>query len=201
MTVLKTATIALVSGFSECQRSEVAALYLTAFAPKLKRILGRGPRLHAYVAGCLDPDFAILAVDAATNTIVGIAGYRTEYGGLTNRISSNLRPHYGSFGGFWRGAILTLLELPERSDKLLVDGIAVAASHRDQGVGTKLLRALDDKAVQLGKHGVRLDVVDNNLRARALYERQGYTVTSVHDLGALRLLFGFRRATQMTKML
>ena len=120
---------------------------------------------------------------------------------MTNRFAQELRPHYGQIGSYWRGKIFDWLDRPERSDKLLVDGIAVAEAYRGHGVGTLLMSALERKAQELGKVSVRLDVIDRNVRARVLYDRLGYEVTGAHDLGVLRHAFGFRRATQMTKML
>ncbi|SOH93007.1 Acetyltransferase (GNAT) family protein [Monaibacterium marinum] len=205
MTVLKTDTMQpftrLQHGFPPDQRAQVTAIYMQAFGPKLGRILGTTQRAQDFVAASIDPAFAITAMDSASDQVIGIAGYRTERGGLTNRFGDELRPHYGQFGGLWRGIILDMLETPETSDKFLVDGIAIADSHRGQGIGTSLLHALEQRAVDLGKRAVRLDVIDRNDRARALYARQGYQITGSHDLGVLQYAFGFRHATQMTKML
>ena len=48
---------------------------------------------------------------------------------------------------------------------------------------------------------VRLDVIDSNWRARALYERQGFLATRTESLGLLRLLFGFSASTTMVRPL
>jgi len=193
--------IEVFDGFAPQHRAEVTDLYLDAFGPKLARFLGRGARIRDFVHETLNANFAVVAIDTQTGRVVGVAGFRTEQGGLTERFGARLHGHYGPFGGFWRGLILNLLQTQERSDKLLVDGIAVAERYRGSGIGTALLHALDVKAAALGKQGIRLDVIDENRRAQALYARHGYTVTDAHDIGLLRVIFGFRRATQMTRML
>lgn len=195
------AGIAICDGFRPEQSTEVTQIYAAAFGPKLGRILGRGMRAQRFLAASLDADFALCAVDMATGAIVGIAGYRTERGGLTDRFGVQLRVHYGWAGAFWRGALLRMLETVETPEKLLIDGIAVAPGSRGRGIGTRLLVALEDRARDLGKSALRLDVIDRNVRARELYARAGYEVSGSHDLGPLRHAFGFRRATQMTKML
>jgi ribosomal protein S18 acetylase RimI-like enzyme len=78
-----------------------------------------------------------------------------------------------------------------------MDGIAVDAAARGQGLGTALLTALKTRAAALGKATIRLDVIDTNPRARALYEREGFVAGQTEHLGPLRALFGFSAATTM----
>ncbi|KAB2847490.1 MAG: GNAT family N-acetyltransferase, partial [Hyphomicrobiaceae bacterium] len=66
-----------------------------------------------------------------------------------------------------------------------------------RGVGTLLLRAIKRKAGEHDCSNVRLDVIDTNPRAQQLYEREGFRAVAVRNLGPLRHLFGFRRATTM----
>ena len=188
-------------GFTDAERERVAELYAGAFGHKLGRILGRGRRAAAFLADSLDPDFALVGEDAADGRPIAVAGFRSEEGGLTNGFSDMLTRHYGTLGGLWRRRALELLETPERADKLLVDGIAVDPAWRGRGIGSAMMAALEDIARDRGKRALRLDVIDRNMRARALYARLGFIETASHDLGALRHLYGFARATQMTKML
>ena len=78
-----------------------------------------------------------------------------------------------------------------------MDGICVDAAARGQGVGTRLLNAVKSEAAKRDLGHVRLDVIDTNPKARALYERQGFVAQGTQDIGPLRHVFGFRRATQM----
>lgn len=205
MTVLETATngasFTLSEGFAAGERARIAEIYADAFEGKLGRILGRGPRMHAFLADSLKSEFALVARDRSTREIIGILGVRTEAGGLTAGFGEAMPRHYGWFGARWRGVVLELLETPERADKLLIDGIAIATDRQGEGIGTALLSAAEARAIALGKSALRLDVIDRNLRARALYARLGFVETGTHDLGLLRHAFGFARATQMTKML
>ncbi|WP_316013774.1 GNAT family N-acetyltransferase [Roseobacter sp. HKCCA0434] len=189
--------ISVTRGFAEEERAVMAELYLEAFGDKLGRLLGRGARARRFLAASLDPDFALVA--RLDGTALGLAGFRCEGGGLTDGFARELPRHYGPFGGWWRGSVLAALESREPSDKLYVDGIAVAEAARGCGLGRRLLDALAQEAGKRGKRAVVLDVIDSNIRARALYEREGYRVSGRHDLGPLRHVFGFRRAVQMRR--
>jgi ribosomal protein S18 acetylase RimI-like enzyme len=64
-------------------------------------------------------------------------------------------------------------------------------------VGTRLLEAIAAEAAARGYREVRLDVIEGNDRARALYERAGYRAIGTQSTGLLRFVFGFRSATTM----
>ena len=78
-----------------------------------------------------------------------------------------------------------------------MDGIFVAAAARGQGVGSALLAEIKNHAVTQGYQNVRLDVIDTNPQARALYGRNGFVAQSETDIDPFRHLFGFRKATTM----
>lgn len=80
-----------------------------------------------------------------------------------------------------------------------MDGIFVRAEARGLGVGSALLDAIERHAAGSGLKQVRLDVIDENPRARALYARRGFEATSTVSLGMLKPLFGFQSATTMIK--
>ena len=105
---------------------------------------------------------------------------------------------YG-IGALWRMAALRLLSREVDNARFLVDGLCVHPDARGQGVGTALLDAIAEEARARGYKAVRLDVVDTNPRARALYEREGFTVLRTVEMGVLRHLFGFARSTTMTR--
>lgn len=60
-------------------------------------------------------------------------------------------------------------------DHLLVD-ISLWPHERGQGIGTRLIRAAQDDAQNLGR-GLHLNVLQQNVPARRLYERLGFVVT------------------------
>ena len=68
---------------------------------------------------------------------------------------------------------------------------------REQRVSIKLLTRIADHARATGHHAVRLDVIDTNPRARALYERVGFKAKGQTKLGPFARVFGFSSATTM----
>lgn len=184
------------SGFAAHERQDVAALYWQAFGHKLGRTLGPTARAMQFLEAVLDPDFALVARDNEEN-LLGIAGFKTDKGALVGGDFSDLQKVYGWWGALWRGTILSVIERDLASDILLMDGICVHERARGLGVGTALLDAMKAKARDLEKRALRLDVIDTNPRAKALYLRQGFVPQGVEHTGPFRYVFRFTSATQM----
>ncbi|EJW15953.1 GNAT family N-acetyltransferase [Paenibacillus alvei] len=64
-------------------------------------------------------------------------------------------------------------------EEYYLDSLAVHASQRGMGVGTKLMKAFEEEAVQLGFHTTSLIVNVDNTRAKQLYETQGYAADGI----------------------
>jgi GNAT superfamily N-acetyltransferase len=62
---------------------------------------------------------------------------------------------------------------------LSVDIVWVAEQHRDKGLGTKLMDALEEEATKLGCTLAHLDTFD--FQARTFYEKRGYTLFGTLD--------------------
>lgn len=191
-----TATARLTIGLAERHRAAAARLYLDAFGAKLGPILGRGARAERFLVRVLRPDHAVAAEDE-TGALIGVAGFQDDAGGFVGGDFSDLRREYGMIGAAWRLAALALFERAPAEGQLLMDGIVVGAGARGRGVGGAMLARLRDLAVQKSCRELRLDVVDTNPRARALYERNGFR--PVRDSGStlLKPVFGFSRSTTM----
>ncbi|MDJ0826163.1 MAG: GNAT family N-acetyltransferase [Rhodobacter sp.] len=183
-------------GFAEDQRADAARLFWHAFQGKLGLLMRPEAKALAFFTATLDPAFAISAT-ALDGTLLGLAGFKTADGAFAGGNFRDLARVYGTPGALWRAPLLALLERTLAPDTLLMDGIFVAETARGQGIGTALLDAIKAKAQARGLAHVRLDVIDTNPRARALYERQGFVAGHTEHLGPLRHLFGFRTVTTM----
>ncbi|WP_375280038.1 GNAT family N-acetyltransferase [Pseudooctadecabacter sp.] len=185
-------------GFEDRERDQVAGMYWQAFGSKLGRVMGPDRRAIAFIRDVLDPTHALCARDGR-GVLLGVAGFKTIHGALVGGDWSDIRRHYGFVGGVWRTLVLSLLERDTENQRFLMDGIFVSDGARGQGVGTRLLDAICDEAEQRGYTEVRLDVIDTNPRARALYDREGFVAGGEHQLGPLRHIFGFQSATTMIR--
>lgn len=181
-------------------RADAARLYWEAFGGKLRAVLGPDARALAFFERVIRADLCFAALDGEGG-LVGLAGYKTARGSFAGGGWADLRAIYGPRGGLWRGLVLWALNRELDNDRFLIDGICVARSHRGAGVGTRLLAALCAEARTRGYPSIRLDVIDANWRARALYERQGFLATRTESLGLLRHVFGFSASTTMVRPL
>lgn len=190
------ARVSVTEGFDSAERELVARLFWEAFAAKLWTVLAPEDKAIRFLAQVLQPRFA-LAARAPDGRLLGLAGIKTGAGGLVGGGLRDLAAVYGWPGALWRGALLSLFEREVSADSLLMDGIFVAADVRGRGVGTALLDAVKARARREGRRFVRLDVIDSNPRARALYEREGFVAVGETRLGPLRHVFGFRASIEM----
>lgn len=188
--------IRITQGFHETERSTVAALFWEAFAPKLSFGLGPEDKALQFLARVADPDFALCARDTE-GKLIGVAGFKTHEGALIGGDFSDLCAIFGTLSSVWRAALLSFLERDLESGTLLMDGIFVTKDARGMGLGTELLGAIKDEAAKRACSTIRLDVIDSNPRARALYEREGFIAGKTQSLGPLKHLFGFSSATEM----
>lgn len=178
-------------------RSAAAALYWQAFGGKLGRVMGPDARALAFLERVIRADHVIIALEG--DRLVGLIGFKTRWGSFAGGSQADLRAIYGVGGALWRSGLLRLLGRDVDNERFLIDGICVAREARGRGIGTALIGAICDEAAARGHREVRLDVIDTNWRARALYERQGFTVTGSEPIGALRHVFGFTSATTMVR--
>lgn len=186
-------------GLPEGQRAAAARLYWQAFGDKLGRVMGPEQRALAFLHRVIREDHVIVALDGTL--LLGLVGFKTPQGAFAGGQFADLRAVYGLAGSLWRGALLQMLNREVDSTRFLVDGICVAAEARGLGVGSALIEALCAEARARGYCEVRLDVIDTNDRARALYERQGFVATRTQGMGPLRHVFGFGAATTMVRAL
>lgn len=188
------------AGFTAQERPQIAEMYWAAFGQKLGRVMGPAKRAEAFISDVLDPTHGLCARDDS-GALLGVVGFKTFKGALVGGAWRDLARHYGWLGSTWRLAFLALLERDTENERFLMDGIFVTEAAQGRGVGTALLAAIVREAGLRGYSEIRLDVIDTNPRARALYEREGFVAGGTQNLGPLRHIFGFGSATSMIKQI
>jgi ribosomal protein S18 acetylase RimI-like enzyme len=188
------------SGIPQGAEAIAAALYWDAFGEKLGMAMGPRDKAIRFILRVLDPTHAICAIDE-DGALLGVVGFKTAKGALVGGDYSDLTAIYGHFGALWRAGILALLERDVENERFLMDGIFVAPEARGRGIGSALLTAIMNEGRNRGYPSLRLDVIDTNPRARALYERVGFEPVSTATLGPLKYIFKFQSATTMVKTL
>lgn len=194
------ARIVIEPGLRAEHRASAARGYWQAFSRKLRYPLGPQEKAVTFFEQVIAPDHAISAI-SSNGRFLGVAGFKSPHGSFIGGTFSDLAEVYGTFGAAWRAMLVSSLERECEPGTLLMDGIFVDPEARGLGVGTALLQAIVDYAGTSGLERVRLDVIDTNTRARALYEREGFVAQNVQTLGIFAPVFGFSSATEMTRTL
>ncbi|MAB34117.1 GNAT family N-acetyltransferase [Thalassospira sp.] len=189
-------TFSIHHGIEDGHIDKALDLFWQSFRQKLAPVLKPEDKALQFLRRVVDPAHAISAV-SSDGDLLGIAGFKTPAGAFIGGTLSDICAIYGALGGLWRGVLIDILERDLSEGGLLMDGIFVDPDARRKGVGTALLDAIAREARARDLAQVRLDVIDTNPRARALYERCGFVAGEVQELGLLRHLFGFRTATTM----
>jgi ribosomal protein S18 acetylase RimI-like enzyme len=192
--------VQVTQGLPTALRQDAARLYWQAFGGKLGRIFGPDEKAIAFLTRVIRTDHCFCVLDEQ-GTLLGIAGFKSDQGSFASGAIEDLRAIYGPVGASWRSVALNLLQREVDNDRFLIDGICVSKEMRGRGIGSALLRALIVEARWRGFPAIRLDVVDSNLRARALYERMGFSPWRKDSTGALKYVFGFDRSTAMIREL
>jgi ribosomal protein S18 acetylase RimI-like enzyme len=182
----------------ETARMAAAELYWDAFGRLLRPALGRSPRAVDVLADGIDPRRAIVAMDG--DELVGVVGLHYAGHAFTHLTARSMLRHLG-LRGVPRLVPLVLFNGRPDPGEMRLDGIAVRADRRGQGIGSQLLHEAARRAGILGIDVIRLEVVDTNPRARTLYEREGYVAIRTERTPYLRRMMGFGAVTTMERRL
>ncbi len=63
----------------------------------------------------------------------------------------------------------------QTDDNAYLENIEIAARFRSQGIGSKLIEAVQAEATRRGKRHLWLHTSENNVKAHKLFEREGWT--------------------------
>ncbi|OCS86596.1 acetyltransferase [Caryophanon tenue] len=101
--------------------------------------------------------------------IVGIA---VLYDGATGRtLDRQLEQYLAAHGKD------IIIDVEAHDDEFYIDTVCVHEAGRGKGIGTLLLQFAEQEAQRRGFTKISLNVEEQKIRARQLYERIGYTVT------------------------
>ena len=190
--------IVALDSLAEDSHDAAARLYWAAFRGKLGRLLGPDDKALSILRRAMQPDHALVAVIPG-DLVVAVAGFRSPRGSFLPLTSDHLMAIHGRAGGLWRMVLLRWLGRDVDNRRFLIDGLAVAEDWRSRGLGTALIDALTDEGRRRGYAALRLDVADENTRARALYERIGFAPAEHQRLRLLAPFFGMRGSTVMER--
>lgn len=188
-------------GLEEQQLTEIASLYDEAFKGKFKWAIGSQLKRVRLWSQIIDPKHVIGIFQE--EQLLGILLYSTpNYSGWKN--VGIVRRIWALLPSKEAIKILFIFGLLEKSlpkNLLYIEAIAVSDEARGMGIGTQLLKVAEGVARDSGFEGLQLRVIQENFRARLLYEREEFLITGTEKTGFLHPLVGFKSAHKMTKIL
>lgn len=183
----------------ERHRRSAADLVDQAFAAKLGLAIPNETARLEMLCSSLNLEAAVAAF--VDDRLVGISGYRFDHQKAFDRVDFRRLRMLTGLGAVRAAVVLHFLDTPATDSALRVEFIAVDASMRGQGIGSGLIRHLEQHGCNLGASIIELDVVDTNPEAHRLYHRLGFRDVRTESLPIPIGWMGFRAYTTMTKEL
>ena len=189
-------------GLPENYYSEAATIYTEAFYEKSKRLFGSQEKMKCWFKKSFNPELAIVAL--ANDHLVGVAGIACNDRRFLKLSLPVCIEEFGFLPGLLKyllseiGSEIVGLHRYDRGQLLLVT-VAVASNMRGMGVGTLLIEKVCEYAKQNSLNSVRLQVVDNNPKARKLYDRLGFEQTKIDRNPLLKKIIGVGAISTMVK--
>lgn len=193
--------IDIVFPLGESQRAQAGLILYEAFRRKLQPLTGDPGRTIPLLSAALNLDMVMGA--AVDGRLLGVAGLHSREGRYAQFDLRSAAAAQGLLRGVRAWGMLNLFSRGAGcpAGELRIAALAVDAAARGQGVGSRLLEAIFDKARADGLAAVRLEVVDTNTGARELYERLGFKVVKTERYPLPRSWLGFSGDYVMVKAL
>lgn len=162
-------------GISKEHVKKAAQLYAEAFEKKFVKLIADKDSMSELFEKGINPSYALSAVDS-DNNLMGLAGFHIGEKSLIDLKMRDFVEMFGFFKGVYKGFLGYFLFDRKALDakQLLMDGIVVDAVYRGKGVGTALFNALECYAFNKGYRSIKLDVIDENPKAKKLYTNIGF---------------------------
>jgi len=190
-------------GINEEHKVEAAQLYAKAFERKFVKILGPVEEVAALFSKGINVKNGICAI-SPDNELIGIAGFQFNDTKLIEVGFKDFINQFGMFRGLFKLIFLGVLFYRKADDKnqLLMDGIVVKEGNRGQGIGKALFEKLEYFSRENKLSTLKLDVIDENPKAKKLYEKIGFVTKRYQKVpNGIKGLIGVSGVSTMVKEL
>lgn len=167
------------------------------------KILGTPEEVTQLIKEGLNIQRGISAI-STDNELLGISGFKLDNSLLIDIKFRTYVSKYGIIKETLKYVVLSAIfyRKPDKKSQLLMDGIAVKEGNRGRGIGKQLFIALEKFSIQYKMTSIRLDVIDENPKAKKLYESIGFVPTKYSKTpNFIYRLIGVRGVTTMVKEL
>ncbi len=178
--------------------SDATRLYAEAFERKFLKIIGDKDEISKLFGNNVNLNRAIAAF--TEDTLLGIAGLHFDGKPFLDVQLENFHERFGYVKGSIKAIISDILfSRKPAKDELLMDGIVVSKESRGKGIGSKLFAKILEFAKEKDFKQIRLDVIDENPRAKKLYESLGFETIKYENTNYLKDLIGVSGVSTMIK--
>jgi ribosomal protein S18 acetylase RimI-like enzyme len=159
-------------GISENQKTKAAEIIYEAIGDKLRHIFGPKEKGIPFLSEYLCDERLVVALD--NGTLAGVSGL--QYKGKTFIDISFWQMLRELKWGIFKFLFVELAYFSGvKPDEIVVEALAVDSTMRGKGIGDALLTSIIDFARSNQYKTISLFVVDTNKRAKAFYEKTGFT--------------------------
>ena len=177
---------------------KLAGILYEAFETKITALRIRKDTAFTIFLNSSNPDSAFFAY--RENRLVGVAGIITKNSRFLHFRLKELREHFNLLRALFYTLVLNFPRKISPGD-IKVEALVVAGEMRGQGIGTSLIKRVEQFAFENGYSILSLDVVDTNTGAIKLYERLGFDIVRTARYGILTRRAGFTGSHYMRKMI
>ncbi len=158
------------------------AMYVEAFQRKFVFLLGQRTSIIRIIRSGFNANRAITAV-SSDGQLIGLAGYHWDKHALVDVTLASLRKEFGWWKGLYKALLMGIFftRTPQKKE-LLMDGIVVDPQFRGMGAGKLLFSELEQLAKESRLQYIRLDVIEENPKAKALYQSLDFVVLGYKKL-------------------
>jgi len=190
-------------GIPSEHKEEAIRLYAGAFASKFVKLLGSEAKIIDLFMEGINTDRAISAL-SENNELLGLSGFHLDGKALVDLNFKDFVKHYGLIKGSIKMVLIAVIfdRDADGEEQLLMDGIVVKEGNRGMGIGKQLFQRLEKYARENNLLSIKLDVIDENQKAKKLYEKIGFEQTDYQKVpGIIKNLIGVSGVTTMVKKL
>ena len=190
-------------GIKPEHKADATRLYASAFGSKFVKILGSQQEIIDLFVNGINENRGISAL-SSDNELLGIAGFNLNGKSLINIGFGDFVKQYGLIKGTIKMLMIVFI-FDRKSDgknQLLMDGIVVKEGNRGKGIGKQLFQKLEQYSKENNITSIKLDVIDENPKAKKLYEKIGFVSQKYQKVPQIIYnLVGVSGATTMVKEL
>lgn len=173
-------------------------LYAETFESKFLKIIGDKDEVSKLFGTNVNLNRAIVAF--TTDKLLGIAGLNFDGKPFLDVQLEDFQEKFGYVKGSVKAIISDILFSRKPTEgELVMDGIVVVKESRGKGIGSELFARILEFANEKNFKQIRLDVIDENPRAKKLYESLGFETTKHENTRYLSDLIGVSGVSTMIK--